>query len=198
MPPVRIADTFSDGVLDTTIWHQIATGTGIEIAERNGRLEIAFAPDGVPGGEYNVLGAHYGTSCRFPENFDARVDYELLDWPPANGVLVQMNAWFTRGPQLGLARQSQTWGEEYGSFWGNQTSARRTLDTRGSLRIGRVGNLFTTYHKSGEDWLPLGSARSTGAPMISIQAWSLEQWFGHKAVRIAFDNFSLTATKPAC
>lgn len=195
--PVEISDNFNDGVLDPTIWHEIATGTGIEIAERNGRLEIEFAADGVPGGEFNVLGAHYGTQCRFPNNFDARVDYELLEWPPENGVLVQLNAWFTSGPQLGLARQSQTWGEWYSSFWGNSTSTRRTLDTKGTLRIRRVGSLFMTYHKNGAEWLPLGSARSDAAPMISIQAFAMAQ-FGHKAVRVALDDFAMTATRPAC
>jgi hypothetical protein len=149
-----ITDDFDDGVLNITIWHQIATGTGIDIAERNGRLEIEFAADGVPGGEFNVLGAHYGTQCRFPGDFDVRVDYTLLDWPAANGVYVALNAWFTRPPQLAVVRQSQAWGEEYASFWGGKTSNRRTADTTGSLRIKRVGTRFTTYHKSGRTWLP--------------------------------------------
>jgi hypothetical protein len=193
-----MTDNFGDGVLDTTIWHQTATGTGIDIAERNGRLEIDFAADGVPGGEFNVLGAHYGTSCRFPEDFDVRVDYQLLDWPAANGVYVAINAWFTRSPHLAIGRQSQAWGEEYASFSGSKTGNRRTADTSGSLRIRRVGTRFTTYHKSGGKWLPLDSVLNEGAPMISIQAMSTPDWFGHKAVRIALDNFSIRAVRPAC
>jgi DNA-binding SARP family transcriptional activator len=196
--PTLITDEFEDSVLNTTIWHQIATGTGIDIAERNGRLEIDFAADGVPGGEYNILGAHYGTQCRFPEDFDVRVDYQLLDWPPANGVFVQLNAWFTNRPQLAIVRQSQTSGEEYATFWGGHVSNRRTADTSGSLRIKRVGSRFTTYHKSGRTWLPLDSVLSEGAPMISIQAMSMPDWFGHKAVRVALDNFSMRAVRPAC
>jgi DNA-binding SARP family transcriptional activator len=196
--PTRITDDFDDGVLNPRIWHQIATGTGINIAEANGRLEIEFAADGVPGGQYNVLGAHYGTQCRFPGDFDASVEYRLLDWPAANGVLVELNAWFTSGPQLGLARQSQNWGEEYASFWGGQTSNRRTVDLSGALRIRRVGTRFTTYHKGGSKWLPLDSVLSDRAPMLSIQAWSTPEWFGHKVVRIAFENFTLSAVRPAC
>jgi DNA-binding SARP family transcriptional activator len=197
-PPTVMTDDFEDGVLDTTIWHQSVTGTGIEIAERNGRLEIEFAADGVPGGEFNLLGAHYGTSCRFPGDFDVRVDYRLLDWPAANGVYVAINAWFTKPPQLAIVRQSQAWGEEYASFWGGKTSDRRTADTTGSLRIKRVGTRFTTYHKSGGKWLPLDSVLSEGAPMISIQAQTMADWFGHKAVRVALDNFSMRAVRPAC
>jgi hypothetical protein len=145
-----------------------------------------------------VLGAHYGTSCRFPGDFDVQVDYKLLDWPAANGVLVQLNAWFTRPPQVAIARQSQTWGEEYVSFMGIRTSNRRTVDTSGSLRIKRVGKRFTTYHKNGGPWLPLDSVLSKGAPMIAIQAMSMPNWFGHMAVRVAFDNFKLRAVQPAC
>jgi DNA-binding SARP family transcriptional activator len=198
-PPLAtlITDDFEDGVLNATIWHQTVTGTGIALVERNGRLEVEFAADGVPGGEFNVLGAHYGTTCRFPADFDVRVDYELLDWPAANGVYVAINAWFSQPPQLAIVRQSQTWGEEYASFWG-RTSNRRTADTRGSLRIRRVGTRFTMYHKSGGKWLALDSVLSEGAPMISIQAASLPDWFGHKAVRLAFDNFSMRAVRPAC
>jgi DNA-binding SARP family transcriptional activator len=196
-PPTLITDDFEDGVLNATIWHQTVTGTGIDLVERNGRLEIEFAPDGVPGGEFNVLGAHYGTTCRFPADFDVRVDYELLDWPAANGVYVAINAWFSQPPQLAIVRQSQTWGEEYASFWG-RTSNRRTADTSGSLRIRRVGTRFTTYHKSGGNWLALDSVLSDAAPMISIQAASMPDWFGHKAVRLAFDNFSMRAVRPAC
>ena len=194
-----ITDTFEDGVLNTTIWHKSVTGTGVDIAERNGRVEIEFAADGVPGGEYNLLGAHYGTGCRFPGDFDVDVDYNLLEWPSASGVLLRLNAWFTKSPQLELARQSQTWGEGYDLFWGgNRISSRSTLDTRGSLRIKRVGTRFTAYHKTGKQWLPLGSVVSAGAPMISIQAVVMPNSFGHKAVRVAFDNFEMRAFRPAC
>jgi DNA-binding SARP family transcriptional activator len=197
-PPVLFTDNFDDGVRDATLWHETTTGTGIELAERNGRLEIVFAADGVPGGEYNVLGAHYGTQCRFPGDFDVRVDYQLLDWPVMNGVIVALNAWFTNGPQLAVVRQSQAWGEEYATFWGGRTSNQRTGDVGGSLRIKHVGARFTTYEKSGGRWLALDSVLSDRAPMISIQAMSTPDFFGHRAVRVAFDNFKLRAVLPAC
>jgi hypothetical protein len=41
------------------------------------------------------------------------------------------------------------------------------------------------------------AALSEGARMISIQAVSLPDWFGHKAVRVALDNFSMRAVRPA-
>jgi hypothetical protein len=35
------------------------------------------------------------------------------------------------------------------------------------------------------------AALSEGAPMISIQGMSTSDWFGHKTVRMALDNFSM-------
>jgi hypothetical protein len=42
------------------------------------------------------------------------------------------------------------------------------------------------------------AALSEGAPMISIQALSMSDSFGHNAVSMAFDNFSMRAVLPAC
>jgi hypothetical protein len=72
------------------------------------------------------------------------------------------------------------------------------VQSRASRSIERVGTRFTTYQKSGRTWLPLDSALSEGASMISIQTMSLPDWFGHKAVRVALDNFSMRAVRPAC
>jgi DNA-binding SARP family transcriptional activator len=196
--PERFTDNFSDGVRSGAFWHQIVTGTGITLAERNGRLEVEFAADGVAGGEYNILGAHYGTQCRFLGDFDARVEFELLDWPPLNGVQVGLNAWFTRRGGVMIARQSQTWDEEYMSWADPRSNSRPTLDTRGSLRIRRVGNTISTHYKSGKEWLSLGAARTDEAPMLAIQAMTTNEQFGDKPVRVAFDNFELVAQQPVC
>ncbi|HEU4865153.1 MAG TPA: AfsR/SARP family transcriptional regulator [Actinomycetota bacterium] len=196
--PERFTDNFDDGVRNGTLWHQIITGTGITLAERNGRLEIEFAADGVAGGDFNVLGAHYGTQCRFLGDFDARVDFELLEWPPLNGVQVALNAWFARRGGVMIARQSQTWDEEYMSWADPRSNSRPTLDLRGSLRVKRVGNTISTHYKSGKEWLSLGAARTDESPMLAIQAMTINEQFGDKPVRVAFDNFELVAHQPVC
>jgi hypothetical protein len=60
-------------------------------------------------------------------------------------------------------------------------------------------------HGTAEEWaathellVKAKAALREGAPMISIQGMSMPDWFGHKAVRIAFDNFSMRAVRPAC
>ena len=196
--PERFTDNFDDGMRNGAFWHQILTGTGISLNERNGRLEVEFTADGLAGGDFHVLGAHYGTQCRYLGDFDARIDYELLDWPIPNGVVVQLNAWFTRRGSVSIGRQSQTWDEEYVTWADPRGNSRPTLDSRGSLRIRRVDGTISTHYKSGTQWLSLGSARTTEAPMLAIQAMTTDETFGHKPVRVAFDNFVLVADQPVC
>ena len=195
--PVRIEDDFDDGVMNRLIWHQIVNGTGVELAERNGRLEIAFQPDAIGEGEYKLMGAHYGTGCRFLGNFDARVDYEVLEWPPTNGVAVQLNLWFTTATSFSINRESKAI-EQYTTWHQPNGHSSPTTDTRGSLRIRRVGNTVSMLYKSNGRWTSLGAGWSNGAPMISLQAMATDESFGDKPVRVAFDNFVITAAQPAC
>ena len=194
---MRIADDFDDGDMNGLIWHQIVNGTGVEIAERNGRLEIAFQPDAFESSEFKIMGAHYGTGCRFLGNFDVRVDYEVLDWPPTNGVFVSLNLWFTNSPSFSINRESKAI-EQYTTWHDHAGHSSPTADVRGSLRMRRVGKIVSMLYKSGGSWKSLAAGWSIGAPMISLQAWSNNDLFGHKPVRIAFDNFVVTAAQPAC
>lgn len=195
--PVQISDDFDDGVMNRLIWHQIVNGTGVELAERNGRLEVAFQPDAVGEGEYNLMGAHYGTSCRFLGDFDARVDYEVLEWPPTNGVAVQLNLWFTSATSFSILRESKAI-EQYTTWHQPNGHSTPTTDARGSLRIRRVGNTVSMLYKANGRWTSLGAGWSNGAPMISLQAMATDESFGDKPVLIAFDNFVITAAQPAC
>jgi DNA-binding SARP family transcriptional activator len=79
---LRIADSFNSSVFDGTIWYVIREGSGFDVGQENGRLVWSFASGATPGGTYDDVGGHYGTRCRFPGDFDARVDYTLLEWPP--------------------------------------------------------------------------------------------------------------------
>lgn len=195
--PVQISDDFDDGVMNRLIWHQIVNGTGVELAERNGRLEVAFQPDAVGEGEYNLMGAHYGTSCRFLGDFDARVDYEVLEWPPTNGVAVQLNLWFTSATSFSILRESKAI-EQYTTWHQPNGHSTPTTDARGSLRIRRVGNTVSMLYKANGRWTSLGAGWSNGAPMISLQAMATDESFGDKPVLIAFDNFVIMAAQPAC
>jgi hypothetical protein len=203
---VRRADNFDDGVMDRTMWHDIITGTGVTMAERNGRLEVSIAADATAGGQYNVIDGHYGTQCRFLGDFDARVDFEVLDWPATNGVIVQLVAWFQSGG-MAAGRQSQRWeqGEGYTSYSPGWNAAFPSSDLRGSLRIRRQDLLSTTYYRTPGRWarlltfIPSPNVRGpAAAPIIGLQAMSTNEAFADRPVRVAFDNFVLTAKQAAC
>lgn len=199
-PPValvRISDNFDDGLFDRATWYR-SSSTGVTIEEQGGRLEVSVQPDAVAEGDYKLISASYGTTCRYLGDFDARIEFELLEWPEANGVVVQLAAWFN-DTNVGAVRQSQTWAEEYASWMTNRGRSNPSADGRGTLRVRRVGDRITTYFRRAQDWYPLQSERGyTGAPIIGIQTMSKDEWFADKPVRIAFDNFSLTAAKRAC
>jgi hypothetical protein len=194
---VRIADNFDDGVLDRAVWVRSAS-SGVTVEERNQKLEVTIAPDAVAEGDYKLISGTYGTHCRFLGDFDARVEFELLDWPEANGVVVQLAAWF-QSFNASVIRQSQLWIEEYGSWMTTRARSSPSNDRRGALRLRRVRDTVTTYFRRDTDWYPMQTSTGfVGAPLIGLQAMSRDDWFADKPVRIAFDNFTLVAADRAC
>jgi hypothetical protein len=173
----------------------------VTIEERNGRLETAFSPQAVEEPDNNnfpLIYGTYGTHCRFTGDFDARVEFELLEWPGANGVAVQLGAWFP-AQNLGVVRWSNRQTEQYASWGTRQSPASPTSDLRGALRIQRVGDRITTSFRRGGTWDQLQTITgSFGAPLIGLQAISKDDWFADKPVRIAFDNFTVAAQDRAC
>lgn len=204
LPAVRVADNFDDGEIDRRTWNDAVAGTGVTIDERDGRLEMSFAGDAQPGGPNDLLDGHYGTQCRFIGDFDARVDFELLDWPVANGVVVQLTAWSGAGGMT-AGRQSQSWdeGEGYVSSSPSIGTQMAAGDVQGTVRIRRAGLVTTSSYWSGTRWARLVAFSSSpiatiGAPLFGLQAISTSQTFGRRPVRVAFDNFVLTARQSAC
>lgn len=89
---LRIGDDFADAAIDSTIWN--VTDHSAAFLHREGRLEITVPPDAVPDRDWSQVGGHYGTRCSFRGPFDARVDYELLEWLRGNGVYAGLVAYF--------------------------------------------------------------------------------------------------------
>src|SRR5688572_18383872 len=72
-------DTFDSSARDVELWSVIHSGRGASIDWRNGRVEVDFAADAqaVPGSP--LIEAHTGFHCIALGDFDASVDYELLE-----------------------------------------------------------------------------------------------------------------------
>jgi hypothetical protein len=179
----------------------LLTGTGTTVTERNRSLEVSFAADAAqaPNGQgFNMMAAQVGTECRFLGDFDVSVSYELIDWPPANGVMLQLAAWF-RSSNMGIVRQSQRSGAEiYWAWHGSSGTSVGTLDRRGALRLSRVGSHVAGYIRANGRWVRIWSSTASGAPTIGLQAMSTDEWFADAPVTAAFDDFEIKAAKPVC
>lgn len=188
-------DDFGDNSRDVDLWHIIHEGSGVSVQETNGRVEMSFAEDAAPFAGGSALRGSYGANCLFKGDFDAQIDYELLDWPLASEFYAELNA-FNGNAQVG--RLSQTWGESYNSSIGSSFGVVPTQDRSGSLRLTRSNGTVTSYYRSGPSWIALASAPAGAAPVIMTFAAGS---FGTPAgapVRVAFDNFSLDASDVDC
>jgi hypothetical protein len=194
---VIVSDDFGDSWMNSLKWHVIKTGTQVEVAQKDGRLEIELGPGAVAGGAYNTIDGHYGTQCRFPSDFDARIDFTLLDWPSANGVFAGLNTFFA---DTAVGRQSSTeWGETYAAWViPNNGGVPGVTDTSGRIRIARTDGVISAYVMRRGSWFRLVSGRNTGTAIIGPQATATDEGFGHKPVRVAFDNFVVKAKQPLC
>jgi hypothetical protein len=203
LAPSVISDGFGSAQIDGTIWYQIREGTGWDFSQYDGHLEFAFAPGTTPGPPYGNYGGHLGTLCKFPGDFDARVDYALLTWPESNGTIVMLGAFFTPG-NLGWQvsrRSSPQGGEQYASYTGPGVGASVSLDDAvGTLRLVRHRGVVTAYFLHSGKWISLTSGSDTSYATIAIGAGGdgPNATFGGQQVVVDFDNFHVTAANPVC
>jgi hypothetical protein len=194
-PRIPYIDTFSDTRIDP-FWHSILSGTGSHLAQTNGRLEETLDADAAQGGPFDTIDAHVGTNCKLAGDFDVQADYNLLVWPGANGVQVTLEA-FEPGSQV--LRESQVWGEQYGTWIPPTFSSVPTSDLSGSLRLTRVGTTITGYYRSGLTWAPVASGTTTlDDATLGLKASSFMDRFAHQAVNIAWDNFRISSGTINC
>jgi len=200
---VTITDDFSGNQIDGTIWYQVYLGTGWNLSQQDGHLEFTFPPGTTPGPPYDNFGGHVGTRCKFPGDFDARVDFTLVQWPTANGILVSLWSFFQNIGWESWRRSSTQWGEQYGSYTGSATSVALD-DASGTLRIVRRNGVVTTYFLHNGKWQPLTSGSSRSLATIAVGASDDNDAAGHgipfpgKQVVVDFDNFRVRAADPIC
>jgi DNA-binding SARP family transcriptional activator len=213
---VTISDNFGGNEIDPTIWYQSPyQGSGWALSEHEGHLEFMFPPGTAPGvnsgGQWDNYGGHVGTKCIFPGDFDARVDFTLVEWPAANSIVVNLWTFFKpRATEMhgsssaegwDATRSSSTqWGEQYGAYLGDGRGRPVSLnDLSGTLRLTRRNGVVTAYFLQKGKWISLGSAHKAGPTVIGVGAQSVQ----NPPVRVDqavvdFDNFTITATNPIC
>ena len=104
--PLRapLSDTF-DGT-DGKLWQAFQDGgTGASNTEADGKLITTLLADSNPGGATDMIGTHWGSYCRVGGDFDVQADYQLLEWPGANGVQAIFASFDTAN--LGFSRSAR-------------------------------------------------------------------------------------------
>jgi DNA-binding SARP family transcriptional activator len=194
--PVRIADGFSDPAIDTSIWTTWANGGGATADQSGGQLVFSIPADATFESRFNSVGINAGTKCRFPGNFDARIDYALLLWPAGNGAAVSL-AEFQAGP---IDLISRTTSSKYGDFYNAWPDGGSIplADTSGSLRITRSNGVVRTFFLHHGQWRELGTRRISGEIWIGMMLSSNANEWQQMSVSAHFDNFLVTALDATC
>ena len=104
-----------------------------------------LAANSVQGGVFDEIETHWGTQCRLVGDYDVQADYRLLEWPAANGVQAALSS-FAGPSNIGFMalRESQVWGEQYGSWIPQDFTSIATSDSAGTLRLQRQGDTAET------------------------------------------------------
>ena len=207
-PWVRTEDNFNGGVLDPRLW-DVTTTDGADVQNDNQRLELSMSavlpPHAVPDPIYGRV----STRCKFVGDFDVSVDYSLLDWAAANGVVVMLTASFPGAANaMSIGRSSGTGRDDGGYTTSAPPGWSRVLasdDQRGSLRLTRVGEQLTASYRNKSGWhrltrfkRSLPTQGGVGPALLQLQLYVPGGEFGGSAVKVALDNFFASAQRRTC
>lgn len=199
-----LADDFTNPAFSSRIWNLRGSGTGVDVAESNGQLQFSVAPVVTYDPSLNSVDQHYGTDCDLTGNFDAEIEFKLLEWPSDDGVLVSFGMYFPppRKDFWSISRIGASGirdSEGYLARFGGRDQWTSAAGTSGALRLRRVGGLVEGYYRNGRRWVQLDSAHYASGPVslvLGLVAHPGE--FGDQAATATIDNFDATATSVAC
>jgi hypothetical protein len=190
---VPFLDDFSTG-LDGGMWWVGRSGTGPTVAVDNGRLELGMPAGSTPDPGQRWISANLQTRCKLRGDFDAQVDFHLLEWPSANGVHVD----FAVADDRALVRLN-TGREEIVAWFPPSSASVGYEELKGSLRVRREDNLIYGYVLGEGGWFELTRFRfdsPEGYARLQVGVDSTE--FAGKPVLVAFDNFRISSGRLAC
>lgn len=195
------SDNFDDNLTNSTLWSIVQTGAGPTAEETNQRLEITIPEDAADDRIAGFFNAEYRSVCELAGDYDVQVDFELLQWPPENGVRVGLTT-EPIGPveRVSAAPSESGPRERYLThFTDGIHGLTATTDLSGKLRLVRNGGSVTGYYFNGGNWVSIHSAAvTTGNVDFRLAAWSHDVYFSDQLVKIAFDNFAINEGELIC
>jgi DNA-binding SARP family transcriptional activator len=193
-----IRDGFSHNRLSPALWDTFGSGSGASLRLQSDRLDVVLAPDGRVGGRFRQIGAGVFSVCRFNGDFDARIDYRLLDWPTRSGARAQLSAWIFPNRNSDAARESALPGERVDGDMPKSHNLLYFADRSGTLRLlRRAGRMVAlAWHK--RHWVALDAEHDVGQVQLGINLWADSSDWAHRRVEAAFDNFRASAPHMTC
>lgn len=182
-------DDFNDNTINSSLWVETIVGTGPSLNEVNQRLEVTIPGTSIGVGD--VINGQLDMKDSLSGDFDARVDYSLIEWPAQNEVRLGIGL-----QAVGMQRISFLSGDRYMAPSYSGSPSISTSDTQGKLRFTRTGSTYSGYFwsDSSSSWVLLGSGLGpSGAVNLAVGAWSHDSVFQDKSIKVAFDNFEVTA-----
>jgi hypothetical protein len=189
---VPYLDSFDNGIAQSfrpVVLPQ--TGSGGSVDDVDGRLELALASATKLSAEgYYSFGVD--SKCELVGDYDAQVDYTLLDWSPDDRVNVDFSVGdrtvFRHDRGVSSYFPPETHG---GLFVG-------TEDSQGTLRLVRHGRYVEGYYRVDGDWISLGAGTADYVPQrVSLGLFTNNDRLSHD-VRVAFDNLRVNRGRLLC
>jgi hypothetical protein len=195
--PVSISDRFGGTSIDPNVWAFWGTNQPglVDFAQGGGTLNVNVSAGAQP--DFNVGGQ---TRCAAHGDFDARVGFNLVNWPAQNGVWVSL---MVAGTPFNLYRVSWQFdpSESYGAYLPPVAMTLPATGTTGTLRLTRRGDIFTAYYLDGRSWIPIisGTGPTDDVP-LTLAVFNISQaaTFAGLPVSVAFDNFHVVADRIVC
>lgn len=203
-------DGFESPDVNINRWRPAKTGTGMRTQQINGRIEMQFDSTATNEENYAFI-QEFASVCKLRGDFDIQVDFSLLEWPNTNGVRVGLavtNKDFAFN-DIGVVERNSFGSGEFFSLpkevyitdyaIGSINGGTEAFENEGKLRLIRLGSVMNAYFYRDGGWVLVHSG-----PVIkddvgyALAAWSHNDVFSDKNVRIAFDNFIITSGQLAC
>ncbi len=190
------SDNFNSGI-NSSAW-TIQTDGSATVAAVNNQVEMTLGN--------NLQGARLVFNTPIIGNFDARIDYTLLNWPAKSEAGITLGTGFvdmlSSDLPVGLhgfvggGSAASSGGNAYFSdlvTTGHQVFSIPTTDMSGKLRITKVGGDIGIYDWNGASWSEIhtyiNGQRDTTINLIEFGLFRVAD----PGVKVAFDNFSITA-----
>jgi hypothetical protein len=196
--PHHIDETFAAPTIDyTNTWAWWGTNQPGLIAfnQGNGVMTVNVSAAAQP--DFNASGQ---TRCLAHGNFDAQVDFKLVNWPAQNGVWVSL---MVGGTPYNVYRVSWQFdpSDSYGAYLPPASAVLPASGKTGTLRLTRQGDILTAYYLSGRNWIPLvsGTGPTNDVPLnLAVFNISNAATFASEPVTVSFDNFHVVADSIIC